>query len=58
MEEKTIKDLGRIYIDKDGAIRLYIGKSLAKKAHYKHGDRVKITYNPIEKKLIIEDLEL
>lgn len=58
MDEEIIKDLGRIYIDKDGAIRLYIGKSLAKKAHYKHGDRVKISYNPVEKKLIVEDLRL
>jgi antitoxin component of MazEF toxin-antitoxin module len=38
------KDVGRIYIGRDGEGRLYIPKSLMKKLSFEHGEKVKLTF--------------
>ena len=54
MISMEIKDVGRIYIGRDGEGRLYIPKALMKKLGFGHGEKVKITFNGSE--IIIEKL--
>jgi len=58
MKDEPIKELGKIFIDKDGAFRVYISKKIAKQTNFKNKQRVKIYYYPIEKRIVIEELNL
>ncbi|WP_297215961.1 hypothetical protein [Thermoplasma sp.] len=49
-----IKDIGRIYVGRDGEGRLYIPKSLMAKLNFAHGEKVKLTFDG--SRLIIEKL--
>ena len=56
MAEKTITDVGKIFKDKDGAYRLYIGKKIADAAHFENKEKVRVDYYPAEKKIIIRKI--
>lgn len=48
---------GRIYMDKDGAGRLYISKKIMQALNFEHGEEVKITADPKEGVLVVSKLE-
>lgn len=51
-----IKDIGKVFIDKDGAYRIYIGKPIAQSGIFKNSERVKVYCYPNEKRLVITEL--
>jgi len=59
-ESKTMEKLvtvGKIYIDKDGAGRLYIKKKVMDVLKFKHGEEVKVIVYPEENKIVVTKLE-
>ena len=40
-----VKDVGRVYVGRDGEGRLYIPKSLMAKLAFSHGEKVKLVYD-------------
>jgi antitoxin component of MazEF toxin-antitoxin module len=38
------KDVGRIYVGRDGEGRLYIPKSMMQKLPFQHGEKLKLTF--------------
>ena len=61
MEESEITEklvtVGKIYIDKDGAGRLYIKKKVMDVLRFRHGEEVKVVVYPEENKIIVTKLE-
>lgn len=56
--ENLEKSVSQIRIEKDGALRIYVPKELSVKTDFRNKQKIKITYNKVEKKLIIEELKL
>ena len=56
MAEKPIIDTGKVFKDKDGAYRIYIGKQIAEAAHFENKEKVRVDYYPTEKKLVIRKI--
>lgn len=52
---KEIKDIGKVFIDKDGAYRIYVGKQIASTGIFKNSERVKVFCYPEEKRLVISE---
>ncbi|GAI86365.1 unnamed protein product [marine sediment metagenome] len=50
---EEIKDIGKVFIDKDGAYRIYIGKKIVQLGLFKNMERVKIICYPEEKRIVI-----
>lgn len=50
-----IKDIGKVFIDKDGAYRIYIGKKIAKTGIFKNSERVKVFCYPEERRIVISE---
>ena len=56
MAEKSITDIGKVFKDKDGAYRIYIGKQIANAANCKNKEKVRVDYYPAEKKIVIRKI--
>ncbi len=56
MAEKPITDTGKVFKDKDGAYRIYIGKQIADAARFENKEKVRVDYYPAEKKLVIRKI--
>lgn len=56
MAEKPIVDIGKIFKDKDGAYRIYVGKQIANAANFENKEKVRVDYYPAEKKIIIRKI--
>ena len=56
MAEKPITDTGKVFKDKDGAYRIYIGKEIANEAHFENKEKVRVDYYPAEKKIVIRTI--
>jgi len=56
-KEKPIYGTGTVHIDDNNALRIRIKKKLAKETIFKNKDEVKVTYYPIERKLVVKRLE-
>ena len=56
MAEKSITDIGKVFKDKDGAYRIYIGKRIAEVAPFENKEKVRVDYYPSEKKIIIRKI--
>jgi hypothetical protein len=54
--EKPITDIGKIFKDKDGAYRIYVGKQIANAANFENKEKVRIDYYPAEKKIVIRKI--
>ena len=50
-------DVGKVFIDKDGAYRIYIGVTISRKVPFKHKEKVKVYYYPDEKRIEIIPLD-
>jgi len=50
-----IKDIGKVFIDKDGAYRIYVSKKIAQSGIFKNMERVKVFCYPDEKRLVITE---
>lgn len=50
-----IKDIGKVFIDPDGAYRIYISKKIAQTGVFKNKERVKVYCYPDEKRLVISE---
>jgi len=48
-----IKDIGKVFVDEDGAYRIYVGKEIAKTGIFKNKERVKVFCYPEEKRMVI-----
>lgn len=48
--------VGKIYIDKDGAGRLYLKKRVMDVLDFKHGEEVRIEVYPEENKIVVTKL--
>jgi|Deesub1362A_J573_1020465.scaffolds.fasta_scaffold05700_4 hypothetical protein len=48
--------VGRIYIDKDGAGRLYLKKRVMEVLDFKHGEEVRVEVLPEENRIIVTKL--
>jgi len=61
MEKSKIMEklvtVGKIYIDKDSAGRLYIKKKVMDVLKFKHGEEVKVIVYPEENKIVVTKLE-
>jgi hypothetical protein len=42
MAEKPITDIGKVFKDKDGAYRIYVGKQIANAAHFENKEKVRL----------------
>jgi hypothetical protein len=56
MAEKPITDVGKVFKDKDGAYRIYIGKKIADEALFENKEKVRVDYYPAEKKIVIRKI--
>jgi len=56
MAEKPITDVGKVFKDKDGAYRIYIGKQIADAAHFENKEKVRVDYYPADKKIVIRKI--
>ena len=56
MAEKQITDIGKVFKDKDGAYRIYIGKQIADAAPFENKEKVRVDYYPAEKKIMIRKI--
>jgi len=56
MTEKPITDIGKVFKDKDGAYRIYIGKQIANTAHFENKEKVRVDYYPSDKKIVIRKI--
>ena len=53
MAEKSITDIGKVFKDKDGAYRIYVGKQIANAANFENKEKVRAEYCSAEKKIVI-----
>jgi len=56
MAEKPIVDIGKVFKDKDGAYRIYVGKQIANNAKFENKEKVRIDYFPKENKIVIRKI--
>ena len=56
MGAESITDIGKVFKDKDGAYRIYIGKQIANIAQFENKEKVRVDYYPNEKKIIIRKI--
>ena len=56
MAEKSITDIGKIFKDKDGAYRIYVGKQIANAADFENKEKVRVDYYLNEKKIVIRKI--
>jgi hypothetical protein len=56
MTEKPIVDIGKVFKDKDGAYRIYVGKQIANAANFENKEKVRVDYYPTEKKIVIRKI--
>jgi hypothetical protein len=56
MTEKPITDVGKVFKDKDGAYRIYIGKQIADVAPFENKEKVRVDYYPAEKKIVVRKI--
>ena len=56
MAEKSITDIGKVFKDKDGAYRIYVGKQIANEANFENKEKVRVDYYPAEKKIVIRKI--
>ena len=56
MVEKPITDVGKVFKDKDGAYRIYIGKQIADAALFENKEKVRVDYYPAEKKIVVRKI--
>ena len=56
MAEKSITDIGKVFKDKDGAYRIYVGKQIANNAKFENKEKVRIDFYPKENKIIIRKI--
>jgi len=56
MAEKPITDIGKVFKDKDGAYRIYVGKQIADAASFENKEKVRVDYYPAEKKIVIRKI--
>ena len=56
MAEKSITDIGKVFKDKDGAYRIYVGKQIANVAKFDNKEKVRIDFYPKESKIIIRKI--
>ena len=56
MTEKTIVGIGKVFKDKDGAYRIYVGKQIANVAKFENKEKVRVDYHPKENKIIIRKI--
>lgn len=57
MAEKSITDIGKIFKDKDGAYRIYVGKQIANVANFENKEKVRVDYYSSEKKIVIRKIK-
>jgi len=55
-KEDVIVAAGRIYIDKDGAGRIYLKKRIMQYLNFKNGEDVRVEIRPKENKIVITKL--
>jgi len=56
MTEKPIVDIAKVFKDKDGAYRIYVGKQIANAANFENKEKVRVDYYPTEKKIVIRKI--
>ncbi len=56
MAEKPIVDIGKVFKDKDGAYRIYVGKQIANVANFENKEKVRVDYYPAKKKIVIRKI--
>jgi len=56
MAEKPIVDIGKVFKDKDGAYRIYVGKQIANVAKFENKEKVRVDFYPKEDKIIIRKI--
>jgi len=56
MAEKPIVDIGKVFKDKDGAYRIYVGKQIANAAKFENKEKVRVDFFPKEDKIIIRKI--
>jgi hypothetical protein len=56
MAEKPIVDIGKVFKDKDGAYRIYVGKQIANAASFENKEKVRVDFYPKEDKMIIRKI--
>jgi len=56
MTEKPIVDIGKVFKDKDGAYRIYVGKQIANVANFGNKEKVRVDFYPKEDKIIIRKI--
>ena len=56
MAEKSITDIGKVFKDKDGAYRIYVGKQIANAAQFENKEKVRVDYYQKENKIIIRKI--
>lgn len=56
MAEKSITDIGKVFKDKDGAYRIYVGKQIANAANFENKEKVRVDYYQKEDKIIIRKI--
>ena len=49
-------NVSKVFKDKDGAYRIYIGKAIADVAHFENKEKVRVDYYPNEKKIVIRKI--
>jgi len=56
MAEKPIVDIGKVFKDKDGAYRIYVGKQIANVAKFENKEKVRVDYYKSENRIIIRKI--
>jgi len=56
MAEKSITDIGKVFKDKDGAYRIYVGKQIANAANFENKEKVRVDYFKKNHKIIISKI--
>ena len=56
MAEKPIVDMGKVFKDKDGAYRIYVGKQIADAAKFENKEKVRVDFLPKEHKIVISKI--
>ena len=56
MAEKSITDIGKVFKDKDGAYRIYVGKQIANAASFDNKEKVRVDYYKKDNKIVIRKI--
>jgi len=56
MAEKSITDIGKVFKDKDGAYRIYVGKQIADASKFENKEKVRVDFYPKESKIVIRKI--